>query len=205
VPAQQGCRLHEEASETLAGKESRQPGQDRSIGRLECRSVDLASEDRHLVAQDDDLDRKVRVTATDEPDQLKDAAERPVEKREGGPRMLVAREAARRSRVHSPWMGFSAPTGRVCQKSVLRSHRTGVSRCPRGARPSPGNPAKPTDSRVDLDAQVAFEHVLGPQVGRGPREHDLAAVHEIYRVGQWKCSRDVLLDHQQGCASRRDL
>jgi hypothetical protein len=32
MPAQQSCRLDEEASETLAGKESRQAGQDRSVG-----------------------------------------------------------------------------------------------------------------------------------------------------------------------------
>jgi hypothetical protein len=41
--------------------------------------VDLASKDCHLVAQHDDLDSEVRVTATDESDQLEDAAERPVE------------------------------------------------------------------------------------------------------------------------------
>jgi hypothetical protein len=34
VPAQQGCRLDEVASETLAEKELRQTGQDRSVGRL---------------------------------------------------------------------------------------------------------------------------------------------------------------------------
>lgn len=63
MPTQQGSRLDEEASETLAGKESRQVGQDRSVGRLQHWSVDLASEDCHLVAQRDDLDGEVRVRA----------------------------------------------------------------------------------------------------------------------------------------------
>lgn len=43
----------------------------------------LASEHRHLVTQDHDLDREVRISATDEADQLQHAAERPVEEREG--------------------------------------------------------------------------------------------------------------------------
>ncbi len=114
VPAQQRCRLDEEASETLAGKESRQPRQDRSIGRLQHWSVDLASQHRHLVTQHDDFDREVCVTATGEPNQLEDAAERPVEQREGHRRMLAPRESGRQSPDNSRWMAFSAPT---------RSHR----------------------------------------------------------------------------------
>ena len=49
------------------------------IRGLERRSVDLAPEDCHLVAQHDDLDPEVNVTATDGPDQLQDAAHCPVE------------------------------------------------------------------------------------------------------------------------------
>ena len=45
--------------------------------------MDLASEDRHLVAQRDDLHREVRISATDEADQLKHPTQRPVEEREG--------------------------------------------------------------------------------------------------------------------------
>ena len=58
--------------------------------RLQCRSVDLASQDRHLVAQHDDLDGEIRVTATNESDELDETAERPVEKREAHCRMLAA-------------------------------------------------------------------------------------------------------------------
>ena len=52
--------------------------------------MDLAPEDRHLVAQHDDLDGEIRVTPTDQSDELGDAAERPVEEREGHCRMLAA-------------------------------------------------------------------------------------------------------------------
>ncbi|MHB1988310.1 MAG: hypothetical protein ACYCSF_10055 [Acidimicrobiales bacterium] len=83
MPAQQGCRLDEEASASSAGEQSCQSRQHRSICRLQRGSVHLASEDRHLVAQHDDLDREVRISATDEADQLKYAAVRPVEEREG--------------------------------------------------------------------------------------------------------------------------
>ena len=81
--AQKSCRLDEEVPETLAGEQSCQSGQHRSICWLERRAVHLASEDRHLVAQHDDFDGEVRISATDEADQLKYAAVRPVEEREG--------------------------------------------------------------------------------------------------------------------------
>lgn len=79
MPTQQGCRLDEEAPESPAGEQRCEPHQNRSVGRLQCRSVDLASEDRHLVAQHDDLDGEICVTATDQSDEPQDTAERPVE------------------------------------------------------------------------------------------------------------------------------
>ena len=38
-----------------------QSGEQRPVGRLERRPVDLAPEDRHLVTEHDDFDRQVRV------------------------------------------------------------------------------------------------------------------------------------------------
>ena len=102
VPAQQGCRLDEEASASSAGEQSCEPRQHRSVRRLQRRSVDLASKDCHLVAQHDDLDGEIHVIATGEPDELEDAAERPVEEREGHFRLLAARGSGRQSPVHSP-------------------------------------------------------------------------------------------------------
>ena len=40
--------------------------------------MDLALEDRYLVAEQDHLEGEVRVAATQEPDQLKERAQRPV-------------------------------------------------------------------------------------------------------------------------------
>jgi hypothetical protein len=53
-----------------------------TVGWFEHRTVDLAPEDCYLVAQHDDLDGEVFVTAAHEPDQLEDTAERLVEERE---------------------------------------------------------------------------------------------------------------------------
>ena len=74
MPTQQRCRLDEQAPESPAGEQSCEPRQNRSVGRLQCRSEDLASEDlasedlasedRRLVAQHDDLDGEIRLTAT---------------------------------------------------------------------------------------------------------------------------------------------
>src|ERR1019366_8545409 len=90
VPAQQGGWLNEEAPETLAGEPSCESRQNRPVGRLQGRSMDLASKDGHLMAQYHDLDSEVRVPATGEWDELEEAAERPVEEREGHCRMLAA-------------------------------------------------------------------------------------------------------------------
>ena len=89
VPAQQGLWLNEEAPEPLAGEQSCESGQNGPVGRLQRRSMDLASEYRHLVAQHHDLDSEVRVSATGESDELEEAAEGPVEEREGHCRMLA--------------------------------------------------------------------------------------------------------------------
>ena len=69
MPTQQRCRLDEQAPESPAEEQSCEPRQNRSVGRLQCRSEDLASEDlasedRRLVAQHDDLDGEIRLTAT---------------------------------------------------------------------------------------------------------------------------------------------
>jgi hypothetical protein len=62
------------------------------------------------VAQHDDLDGEICVAVTDESDELKDTAERPVEEREGHRWMLSAPESRRQSAARSRWMAFSAPT-----------------------------------------------------------------------------------------------
>lgn len=80
----------------------------RPIRRLQRRSMDLASKGCHLVAQHDDLDGEIRVAATDEPNQLEDAAERPVEEGEGEGhcRMLAAPESRRQNAGDRRWTPF---------------------------------------------------------------------------------------------------
>jgi hypothetical protein len=126
VPAQKGCWLDEEASETLTGHELRKGGKDRPVGRLQRRSVDLPSEDRHLMAQHDNLDREVCVTTTDEPDQLEHATERPVEERESHFRMLVGETSWVKVPALSRWMAFSAPTGYGFIALTTRGRKSGV-------------------------------------------------------------------------------
>ncbi len=116
VPTQLGCRLDEEVPESPAGEQTCEPRQNRSVGRLQCRSVDLASEDRHLVAQHDDLDGEIRVTATAQSDELQDTAERPVEEREGHRWTLAAPESRRQSPACDTRMGLSART--PCRPSL---------------------------------------------------------------------------------------
>jgi hypothetical protein len=110
MPAQQSCRLDEEASETMAGKQPRQPGQHRPIRRFERRALRLATEDRRFVTEYDDFDREIGVAATDESDQLQYAAQRSVEEREGHHWMLSASKSNRQSPAHRWWTTFSAPT-----------------------------------------------------------------------------------------------
>ena len=125
MPTQQGCRLDEEVPESPAGEQTCEPRQNRSVGRLQCRSVDLASEDRHLVAQHDDLDGEIRVTATDQSDELQDTAERPVEGREGHRWMLAAPESRRQSPACDTRMGvvgmhtMPAPASILCYNNIL--------------------------------------------------------------------------------------
>ena len=82
VPAKEGIWLDEEASPASAGKQPRQPGEQRPVGRAECRPVDLATEDGHLVAEHHDLDRQIVTVTTCKPDQLGDAEKEQVEEAE---------------------------------------------------------------------------------------------------------------------------
>ncbi|MHB8289153.1 MAG: hypothetical protein ACYDEY_07950 [Acidimicrobiales bacterium] len=117
MPTQQGCQLDEEVPETLAGEQSCESRQHRPIRRCERWSVRLASEDRHLVTQDYDLDREVRVSATDEADQLQHAAERPVEQRNERARVPDARRARRQpSKSSSQPMDDILGTHRLAQR-----------------------------------------------------------------------------------------
>jgi hypothetical protein len=63
----------------MAREQPRQPGQHRPIRRFQRRSLHLAPEDCHLVAQHHDLDREIGVATAEESDDLEDPAKRPVQ------------------------------------------------------------------------------------------------------------------------------
>ena len=58
MPPKQGLGLDEESPRAPATKESTQSGEQRSVRGPQRRSDHLATEDRHLVAEHDDLDRQ---------------------------------------------------------------------------------------------------------------------------------------------------
>jgi hypothetical protein len=110
-PAQQSFWSDEEAPESTTREQSYESRQHRPVRRLERRSVDLASEECHLVAQHDDLDGEIGVASANESDELEGAAERQTEEREGHCWMLAALGSRRQRGGRRPWMTFSAPTG----------------------------------------------------------------------------------------------
>jgi len=81
--------------ETPAGKQTCRSRQYRPIRLFQRRSMNLAPQDRHLVAHHDDLDGDIGVTAEDESDQLQDTTERSITERKGHGPMLAAHEANR--------------------------------------------------------------------------------------------------------------
>jgi hypothetical protein len=81
VPAQQSGRLDEESSPVRPREEPRQAGKQRTVGWSQSRSFDLAAQYRHLVTQDDDLDRQIVLSTAREADELDHADERQVEER----------------------------------------------------------------------------------------------------------------------------
>jgi hypothetical protein len=82
--------LDKEAPETPAGEQPSQPGQQRSIGRLECRTADLPAEHGYLATEHDHLDDQVLAVEPREPDQLANAEEQEVEEPERHDAMLAA-------------------------------------------------------------------------------------------------------------------
>jgi hypothetical protein len=113
----------------LAGEQSCESRHHRPVRRVQRRSVDLAPQYRHLVAQHDDLDGEIGVTTEDESEQLEDAAERLVEDREGHGRMLAAPESRRQSARRRPWsLGTDRPWSHRCCGRPGRSGTMGTHR-----------------------------------------------------------------------------
>ena len=175
VPAQQGRRLDEEVPEMLAGEQSCESRHRRPVRRVQRRSVDLAPQYRHLVAQHDDLDGEIGVTTEDESDELEDAAERLVEEREGHGRMLAAPESRRQSAGRRPWMAFSAPTSAVLPRADRRGRASrGIILVLHLSRVEIHESAR-RHGVVDEDIQHALAHaVIWVELGDDPWRYLLA-------------------------------
>jgi hypothetical protein len=122
MPPKQGLGLDEEPPPAATTKQPTQSGKQRPVRRPKGGSGHLATEDRNLVAEHDDLDRQLFVVVPGEAEQIKDSDECNVEKRQGhdpvsssGPFNESPTQGAR--------MTFSAPTGlgrrRECQRGAF--------------------------------------------------------------------------------------
>jgi hypothetical protein len=108
VPAKQGVRLDEESVTPPAGEQSRETGEERPVGWLQCGPGHLAAQDRHLVSQDDDLDGEHFLVTVGKPDQLGDAKEEEVEEPKRHDAIFASAALATESPGHRVRMAFLA-------------------------------------------------------------------------------------------------
>jgi hypothetical protein len=115
--AKQRRRLDKEAPETPAGGSPASPASTaRSAGCSGGRCT-WRPRTTHLVTQDRDLDREIRISETGEENQLEHAGVRPVEAL-ASVQVLAASGHSRQSAVRGRWMAVSAPTGLRCPSSA---------------------------------------------------------------------------------------
>jgi hypothetical protein len=80
MPTKQRLRPHQQTPSTTGRQQSAQPGQDRPVRGPQPRTNNLPSQDRDFVAEHDHLDRQLVRSAPLEPEQLKQANERQVQR-----------------------------------------------------------------------------------------------------------------------------
>ena len=80
MPCQERLGLHEEGVPGAARQNAAERRQEESVLGLDARPADLAAKDRQLMAEHEDLELLCAITAGDEHDQLKQAAERDVQR-----------------------------------------------------------------------------------------------------------------------------
>ena len=83
MPTEQGAGLHEEPMEFRPGDQLAEAGEERPVRRPQGRTVHLATEDRHLVPEHDDLDGQIGLVGPFQAEDLNGPEEGEVEKREG--------------------------------------------------------------------------------------------------------------------------
>jgi hypothetical protein len=102
VPAQQRLRLHQEGAPRAARQHPAQRRQQHSVVWLEPRPVDLPAKDRKLVAEQENLELLRSIAASDEHDQLQQAADDDVQGRHKQRRPPADADARRYRRLSSP-------------------------------------------------------------------------------------------------------
>jgi len=124
MPAQQGLRLHEEASPASSRQKPAQSSEHCSIRWLQGWTVHVAAQDGDLVTEHDDLDGQVLLLTTGETDQLEHADEAKVEKGECHAPSSSPRSPQRKSRSRVR-MTFTAPT--ACRPRTATDRHLGGS------------------------------------------------------------------------------
>ena len=96
MPTEQGIGLHEEPMELPSEEQSAEAGKERPVRRLQSRTVDLATEDRHLMPEHDDLDGQIGLVGSSQAEDFDGPEEGEIEKREGhGPFSAVTSAPAK--------------------------------------------------------------------------------------------------------------
>ena len=112
MPAQERLGLDEETTPMSPRQQTAQSGQQGPVGRLECRADDLATQHGHLVAQHDDLGRRLLSVPASETEQREDPDEGHIEKGQRHEQSSPEGADLRKSQVEPP-DGFSARTALI--------------------------------------------------------------------------------------------
>ncbi len=119
VPAQQRLGFDEEPTPAHLRHQPAQAGKDRPIGWPQSRTLGLATQDRDLVSEHDDLDRQFVLFAPAKSEQLEYPNEGHIEEVQRHDQSSLALYPQRKSRW-TAWMRFSAPSGSCAFRSCSR-------------------------------------------------------------------------------------
>jgi hypothetical protein len=102
MPTEQGIGLHEEPIELPSGEQSAEVGKECSVRRLQSRAVHLATENRHLVTEHDDLDGQIGDLGPLQSEDLHGPEEGEIEERESHGPCSRSQPLRRKSQLNVP-------------------------------------------------------------------------------------------------------
>jgi len=102
MPTKQGFGLHEEPMELPSGEQSAEAGKEHPVRRLQSRAVHLATEDRHLVPEHDDLDGQIGLVGPLPAEDLNRPKEGEIEERESHGPFSRLHPLRRKSQLNVP-------------------------------------------------------------------------------------------------------